>query len=79
MQATIERANILEAEALEHINGFLDWGGYGIRKQLPSWDTGYVARNGPAVRVRVKLTSGKETNYTFSCRDPDEVVRLLTG
>lgn len=40
MQNTVDRRSILEAEEIEHINGFLHWGGYGIRKQLPSWDTG---------------------------------------
>lgn len=79
MQNTLDRSVILEAEVIEHINGFLDWGGYGIRKQLPSWDTGYVARNGPGVRVRVKKPDGKETNYTFSCRDPEAVVTILTS
>ena len=78
MQASLDRSNILEAEAIDHVNGFCEWGGYGIRKQLPSWDTGYIARNGPAVRVKVKLPNGKETNYTFSCHDPEEVVRILT-
>jgi hypothetical protein len=78
MQTSFDRSAILEAEVIEHVNGFCEWGGYGIRKQLPSWDTGYIARNGPAVRVKVKLSNGKETNYTFSCHDPAEVVRILT-
>ena len=78
MQNSIDRANILEAEVIEHVNGICEWGGYGIRKQLPSWDTGYIARNGPAVRIRIKKENGTETNYTFSCHDPETVVRILT-
>ena len=80
MQNTLDRSRILEAEEINHVNGFLDWGGYGIRKQLPSWDTGYMARNGPAVKIKVRRASDdKETCYTFSCRDPAEVVKLLTS
>lgn len=78
MQVSFDRSCILEAEEIPHINGLCEWGGYGIRKQLPSWDTGYIARNGPGVRVRVKRVNGKETNYFFSCHDPAEVVRILT-
>lgn len=78
MQASFDRSQVLEAEEIERVNGFMDWGGYGIRKQLPTWDTGYIARNGPAVRIRVKASTGKEKMYTFSCHDPAEVVRVLT-
>ena len=78
MQISFDRSQVLEAEEIDRINGFLDWGGYGIRKQLPSWDTGYIARNGPAVRISVKAANGKEKKYTFSCHDPAEVVRVLT-
>jgi len=77
MQNSVDRSQILEAEEIEHINGFLDWGGYGIRKQLPSWDTGYIARNGPGVRIKIKKSNGKEAEYTFSCHEPAEVVRIL--
>ena len=77
MQNTFAREDILEAEEVEHIHGFFDWGGYGIRKQLPSWDTGYIARNGPGVKIKVKKSNGKEACYTFSCHDPAAVVNLL--
>jgi hypothetical protein len=67
-------------EAIEHINGLCEWGGYGIRKQLPDWETGYIARNGPGVRMTfLDGNSGKELAVTFSCKDPDTVVTLLTG
>lgn len=79
MNNTLDRSEILEAEEIEHVNGFMEWGGYGIRKQLPSWDTGYIARNGSAVKIKVQRENGKETHYTFSCKDPEEVVKLLTS
>ena len=51
MQITFDRSQILEAEEIDRINGFLDWGGYGIRKQLPTWDTGYISlRSGAGAR-----------------------------
>ena len=54
--------------------------GFGIRKQLPSWETGYIARNGPGVRMTFKdSASGKDLAVTFSCKDPNKVVDLLTG
>jgi hypothetical protein len=79
MQNTIDRSNILEAQVIEYVNGFCEWGGYGIRKQLPNWDTGYIARNGAAVLIRVKRNNGTETNYTFSCFDPTQVVQILNS
>ena len=78
MKRIVNRSDIISVEIVEHINGFFDWGGYGIRKQLPSWDTGYIARNGPGVRLVMKNPkNGKELCYTFSCRQPDEVVPIL--
>jgi hypothetical protein len=80
MRKSVNRSDIVSVEVIDHINGFLDWGGYGIRKQLPSWDTGYISRNGPGVRMVMKdPTSGKELCYTFSCRDPNDVVNILTA
>jgi hypothetical protein len=78
MKKCVNRSDIVSVEVIEHINGFMDWGGYGIRKQLPSWDTGYIARNGPGVRMVLK-ENGKELCYTFSCRDPNDVVNILTA
>jgi hypothetical protein len=81
MRKTVNRSDIVCVEVVESINGFMDWGGYGIRKQLPSWDTGYIARNGPGVRIVMKhpTISNKEVSYTFSCRDPNEVANILTA
>lgn len=79
-QMTVDRSQIRSAEAIEHINGLCEWGGYGIRKQLPSWETGYIAGNGPGVRITfLDLDTKKEKAYTFSCKDPEKVVDILTG
>jgi hypothetical protein len=75
MRKAVNRSDIVSVEVVDHINGIMDWGGYGIRKQLPSWDTGYIARNGPGVRMVMKHS----ISYTFSCRDPNEVVSILTA
>jgi hypothetical protein len=76
----VDRSQIRSVEVIEHINGLCEWGGYGIRKQLPSWETGYIARNGPGVRM-IYLDSSdgnKEKAVTFSCFDPETLVNLLT-
>lgn len=78
MQKHVNRSDIISCEVIEHINGICEWGGYGIRKQLPTWDTGYIARNGPGVEVIIKGPDNKELHYTFSCHEPQQVVSLLT-
>jgi len=76
-QRKIDLSNIRSVEVIKHINGLCEWGGYGIRKQLPSWETGYIARNGPGVRMTF-MDNGKELAVTFNCEDPDTLVNLLT-
>lgn len=78
MQNTVDRSLIETVEVIPEIRPFLDWGGYGIRKQLPSWETGYIAFRGPGVRMVMKDTNGKTKEYTFSCKDPEKVVTILT-
>jgi len=75
---TVDRSQILTVESIPLIKPFLDWGGYGIRKQLPSWETGYIGKKGPGVRITLKDENGKEQYYTFTCDDPEQVVTLLT-
>ena len=75
---TVDRSHILTVEVIPLIKPFLDWGGYGIRKQLPSWETGYIGKKGPGVRITIKDENGKERAYTFTCDDPEQVVTLLT-
>lgn len=78
-QLTLERKSIKTAEVIAHINGLCEWGGYGIRKQLPSWETGYITKNGPGVRLTYNTPDGKEKAVTFSCADPEQLVNYLTG
>jgi hypothetical protein len=55
----------------------MDWGGFGIRKHIPSMDTGYVPRKGPGLRVTIRLADGKVVTDTFICNDPDAVIAAL--
>ena len=66
-------------EPIELIRPFLEWGGYGVRKQLPDWETGYIVEKGPGVRMIYRNADGKETPVTFSCRDPDTLCNLMVG
>uniref|UniRef100_A0A7S3LFD8 Uncharacterized protein n=1 Tax=Amphora coffeiformis TaxID=265554 RepID=A0A7S3LFD8_9STRA len=72
-----DKSQILSMEAIPHIKGVIDWGGYGIRKKLSTWETGYIARNGPGIRMRFLDSDGKEKYVTFSCFDPEKLVTLL--
>jgi len=56
----IDRTQITSVESIDRIHGLCDWGGYGIRKQLPSWDTGYIPKNGSGIRVTFKDARGDE-------------------
>ena len=76
---TISIDNIVSAEPIHRINGFLEWGGWGLRKNL-QWHTGYIAKNGPGVKVRTKIgyePTAKETTYVFNCSSPEEVCDLI--
>lgn len=49
----IDRTRIESAEPIPHVNGLWSWGGgWGIRKNL-KWETGYISKNGPAVRLGI--------------------------
>lgn len=68
----VERSQVLSAEPIDHVNGLYSWGGWGIRKNL-KWETGYIARNGPAVRIK---TTDNQT-YVFNAKDPKRVCDIL--
>lgn len=76
---TVDRSKILTVEALEDVRPLLDWGGWGIRKQLPSWDTGYIPRRGPGVRMEIQGDKGKKYAYTFICMDAEACVTALSN
>ena len=74
---TVDRSIIQSAEPLEHINGLLQWGGWGIRKNL-SWQTGYISKNGSGVKLTLN-ERGKEFVYVFNCEDPEKLCDLLVA
>ena len=58
----IDRNDILTATPMEHVNGLTEWGGWGLRYNL-KWETGYIVKNGPAVRIEVRTSSkGSDEN-----------------
>lgn len=77
-----DRADVASAEAVERVDGLTQWGGWGIRYNFRG-ETGYVAKNGPAVRVGVRRERGGGNDvrsyYVFSCDRPAEVCRILNG
>jgi hypothetical protein len=80
MSMRVDRSMISEIEKIDLIRPYMDWAGYGIRKQLPAWDTGYISKKGPGIRITFKDVSNnnKEMNHTFCCNDPDKVIQILT-
>ena len=75
----LDRNDILSATPIEHVNGLKQWGGWGIRYNF-SGETGYIAKNGSAVRIEVKSTknSGKNKVYVFNCEDNKKVCSILS-
>ena len=71
----MDRSLVLSAEPIDHVNGLSQWGGWGIRKNL-QWETGYIASNGPAVRIKTK---DKGRTYVFNCKDPQRVCQILNS
>ncbi|GKY91229.1 hypothetical protein MPSEU_000095500 [Mayamaea pseudoterrestris] len=76
-QMRIDRSTIESVEAIENISACCDWGGYGIRIQLPSMEKGYLPKSGSGVRVTF-TKDGKELAYTFICNDADKVAGMLS-
>ena len=85
----IDRNDILSATPIDHVNGLKEWGGWGLRYNL-KWETGYIVKNGPAVRIEVrKKASGGDsasdddtTNakvYVFNTDEPKKVCDILNG
>jgi hypothetical protein len=72
---SMDRSMVLSAEPIEHVNGLFQWGGWGIRKNF-RWETGYIASNGPAVRIKTRDKGG---TYVFNCKDPQQVCQILNS
>jgi hypothetical protein len=69
---------IESAVPIDYINGLTSFGGWGIRLNL-SGDVGYIANNGPAVKIilLVDQEKNKRRTYVFNCEDPQKVCDLL--
>ena len=83
----IDRNDILSATPIDHVYGLKEWGGWGLRYNL-KWETGYIVKNGSAVRIEVrkKASSGDgaadddDTNvkvYVFNTDEPKKVCDIL--
>jgi hypothetical protein len=79
-QKTVSNLDIEEMTILkENIHGLSQWGGWGIRYRLyPVEQWGYIATNGPGIRVRIRdqLTNTSRV-YVFNCQDPQRVYQLM--
>jgi hypothetical protein len=74
-----DRSRIKSAMPIDHINGLTEWGGWGIRLNL-RWETGYIVKNGPGVKLRIDAGEGKaDSIYYFSCDDPKKVCEILNS
>jgi hypothetical protein len=79
----IALSSIKEATSLPHVNGLMQWGGWGIRLRYGKngWETGYITKNGGAVHVTLKdeKNTGKDAVYIFSCDEPKKVCDILNA
>ena len=73
----IDRKLIQKAELVEHINGLTQWGGWGYRTNL-SFETGFITKNGPGVRLTYKTKEGeKDYVMVFNCNEAEKVCAIL--
>ena len=88
--SNIDRNDVISATSIDHVNGLKEWGGWGLRYNLRKWETGYIAKNGPAVRIEVrkKDSSGDSATdddtanvkvYVFNTDKPKKVCDILNG
>ena len=76
---TVARTDVVRAEPIQRVNGLTQYGGWGIKLRLNfSGELGYIAKNGPAVRVILRTACGTKTKtYVFNCAEPQKVCDLL--
>lgn len=74
----IQISQVIKAEAIDHVNGLFEWGGWGYRKNL-QWHTGYISKNGPAVRLTFKDEENKEVVIWFNCENPAKICEMING
>ena len=81
---TVHRNDIISATPIQHENGLTNWGGWGIRFNLRG-ETGYICKNGSAVRIEVEMKDKKSAGecqpnvYVFSCDEASRVCHILNG
>ena len=77
----IPRDQIESVEVVPEISGLWQWGGYGIRlrpvKPFPLYETAYLYKDGPGLRITIKGENGKTYHYTFNVKKPDDLKTLL--
>lgn len=56
------------------INGLSDWGGWGIRLSWNQDGWGYIAENGPGIKI---LDGESKKYYTFSCENPNKLIEAF--
>lgn len=73
---TVGTEQIVAAE-ITHASGLSQWGGWGIRYSRHA--TGYIASNGPALKITVMKMNPHTTSrqYVFSCDDADALLTML--
>jgi hypothetical protein len=79
-QRTVSSLDVEELSILkEDIRGLSQWGGWGIRyRPFPSGEWGYIATNGPGIRIHIRDHATNSSNvYLFNCRDPQRVYELM--
>jgi hypothetical protein len=89
---TIDRSvtSVVKAQSIDHVKGFREWGGWGIRYRRHDghWETGYIAKNGTAVKLTLLQENSNNNNnnrdsnqsyYVFTCSDPKKVCDILVG
>jgi hypothetical protein len=81
---TVDRSAVsIKAQPLENVKGLREWGGWGIRLRRHDghWESGYIAKNGKAVKITLLQNDDAKTEsyYVFTCSDPQKVCDILNG
>ena len=65
-------------QPISHINGLTEYGGWGIKMKLGNFGTtGYIAKNGPGIKLTATNKKGKTKKYVFNCDNPQKVCDLI--
>ena len=68
--------DIESVEVIDYINGLKEFGGWGIKMKLFTCATGYIAKNGPGIKL---TTSNKRNVYYFNCDNPQQVCDIINN